>query len=209
MIIQSLNVGKIQQINGMETAFGKAPLDGPVFLGALGFAGDHQANKKYHGGPEKAVCVYSADRLPYWTERYGRPLAHPAFGENLTITGLTEETAFIGDIFRIGTAVVQISQPRVPCETIARIHSIADLSQAVRETGYSGWYLRVLTEGEVRAGDALEWLERPAGAITVARVNQIFHQQRNDREAVASLLEVPALAVPLREWATERLAQMQ
>lgn len=205
MLIQALNVGKIRSLNGFQTAFAKEPVAGPIFLGALGFAGDEQADKRHHGGPEKAVCCYPFAHYAYWDAFYGRPLPRPIFGENLTLTDCTEETVSIGDVYQAGTAVVQVCQPRVPCNSINKRHRLSDILQQATKTEYTGFYLRVLTEGQVSPGDELKLLERPAETLTVAQANEIFYRRRSDREALTGLLATPGLAEEWCDWATERL----
>lgn len=205
MLVHALNVGKIQRLNGFRTAFAKEPATGPVLLGALGFAGDEQADKKHHGGPEKAVCCYPLVHYAYWEAFSGRPLLPPVFGENLTLSDCTEETVSIGDRYRLGTAIVQVCQPRVPCNTLVKRHDLPAILKQATKTGYTGFYLRVLTEGLVAPGDRMELLERPADALTIAAANEIFYGQRKDRAAVTRLLATPALAEQWREWATNRL----
>lgn len=182
MIIRTLAVGRAALLPGTEirSAIYKQPVEGPVILGPEGFEGDTQVDRRYHGGPDKAVCVYAGDHYIYWEERLGRPLPPSAFGENLTIDGLTEAEAQIGDIYAMGTALVQVAQPRVPCEKVNLKFGDNLMVKQVVATGYTGYYLRVLQPGQVAAGDAVRLVERQPGAPTVAFANQIrFHEPEN------------------------------
>jgi MOSC domain-containing protein YiiM len=207
--IRSLHIGRPVTVehNGRQvrTAYFKEPVSGPVFLGRLGFDGDHQANRKYHGGPDKAVLAYATDHYPYWESVFGRPIGTAAFGENLLIAGLTEATACIGDQYRIGEAVVQVTQPRIPCHMTNIRHGVTDMPQRMIETGYTGFYLRVLSEGWVAPGDAVVLLHRPAGAPTVAHAHHVWHRGRQDREAMERLLSAEGLAQGWKESLEARL----
>lgn len=205
MRVHALNVGKPQLVNGFRTAFAKEPVTGPIHLGALGFEGDDVANHKYHGGPEKAVCCYPLAHYDYWENLAGRPLARPIFGENLTLTDCTEETVYIGDVYQVGSAVVQVCQPRVPCDTTVKRHQWQPILKEATRTGFTGFYLRVLTEGAVSVGDAMTLVERPAESLSIAEANEIFYRQRDDKAALQRLLALPALAEQWRDWATDRL----
>jgi len=128
----------------------KRAVEGPVWLGRENLAGDGQADRQHHGGPDHAVLAYSIDHYPAWREELGRELPPGSFAENLAITGRDESTVCIGDTYAIGTALVQVAQPRQPCVKIARRLGIPDLTRRVERTGRTGWYLRVLMR---RRGD--------------------------------------------------------
>lgn len=151
----------------------KAPVQGPVWLGRTHLAGDGQADRRVHGGPEQAVLAYAAQHYPLWRAELGIPeMDYGAFGENFTIDGLDEETVCLGDIYRIGAARVQVSQPRYPCWKLARRWHRNDLVARVLRTGRSGWYFRVLEEGWVEAGLAVRRLERPTPEQTILRAGE-------------------------------------
>ncbi len=153
-----------------RSAFFKSPVSGAVWLGTTNLAGDAQADRRVHGGPDQAVLVYSADHYPTWREELRMDeLSHGAFGENFTVSGQTEETVCIGDVYTVGEARVQVSKPRGPCWKIARRWRMKDLPARVAAHGWTGWYLRVLREGFVEAGMPVTLLERPDSALTVAR----------------------------------------
>ncbi len=198
MIVESLNIGlpKKEIFYGKEITTGmcKKPVAVSLDLRKRGFAGDGVADTKNHGGPDKAVCVYSLDHYPSWEEILGLKLPPAAFGENLSVSNLKEDDVCIGDVFRLGTARVQISQPRQPCKTLAARYGRSDLIKLVIDSGYTGFYLRVLKEGMVETGTPLLLEVRDPQRISVAAANHIFHHDRKNRQAIESLLAVSALS---------------
>jgi MOSC domain-containing protein YiiM len=187
-----------------QSGFFKAPVDGPRWLGRTNLVGDGQADLVNHGGPDKAVLSYAASHYPDWREQLEKPdLPHGAFGENFTIDGLTEETVCIGDRYALGQAIVEVSQPRAPCWKLARRWRIKDLTALVEQSGRTGWYVRVLEEGEVRAGLTLTLLERPYPEWTVARATRVMRGRTRDRAAAGALAGCEVLAASWRD----RLAQ--
>jgi MOSC domain-containing protein YiiM len=208
--LHSLQVGRPKPLayRGGEilTAFARGAVHGPVALGRMGLAGDEVGDKVNHGGPDMAVCAYPSEHYPYWAERLGRELPEAAFGENFTTEGLLEHGLRIGDAFRIGGAVVQVSQPRSPCYKIAARHGIKQLTAWVQQTGRTGFYLRVLEPGDVEAGAALDLVERPRHAITVAEVNRVAFHDKDDLDGVRAVLEASELTESWRTWFAERLA---
>lgn len=178
-----------------STGFYKQSVAGPVRLTLTGLAGDGQADRVNHGGPDKAVCVYPAGHYAYWRRALARPdLPAGAFGENFTVAGLTETDVCVGDVWGVGTATVEVSQPRQPCWKLARRWRVKDLALQVQQTGFTGWYFRVLAEGTVAAGDGPTLLARPAPAWTVAAANHVMHHSPSDAAAAAGLAAVPQLS---------------
>jgi MOSC domain-containing protein YiiM len=176
------------------SAIWKSPVAGPVHLGRLGLAGDAVANTKVHGGPEQAVLMYALSHYPAWQRELDRPLEPGAFGENLSVDLLTEDTVSIGDVFEIGDARLQVSQPRQPCATLARRHQVPDMIARVLRNGRSGWYLRVLREGSVEAGQTVRLVERPHPKWTVRRAARAMVGRARDRQEAAALAACPALS---------------
>jgi MOSC domain-containing protein YiiM len=212
-VVVAVNVGLPKSVpNGsrtVETGIFKNPVKGTVYLGRLGFAGDGQADLKNHGGSDKAVCVYSTDRFAFWENGILPKLAPGAFGENLSIAGAAEEDFCIGDTFAIGEAVLQLSQPRQPCFKLSVRYGVPELPEVVQETGYSGFYFRVLQEGNIQAGDRIERLERHPAGMTVMRANEIKYKCKNDAEAIRSLLAVEELADAWRGPLAKRLEGLE
>jgi MOSC domain-containing protein YiiM len=197
----------------LRTAIWRSTVDGPVRVETLGAEGDGVGDVDNHGGTDKALCAYVVDHLPGWSRQLGLDMAPGAFGENLSLTGLDEEEVAIGDVFRIGSTVTQVSQPRSPCATLARRWQVHDLVPQVRRSGQTGWYHRVLEPGEVQAGDAVELLERPHPAWTIARCNAVAYGlwdvEERDPELAAAAGEGAALPELSAEWTglLRRLAQ--
>ncbi|AWV88662.1 MOSC domain-containing protein [Bradymonas sediminis] len=183
-----------------RTGFFKDAVRGSIFLGRTNLDGDGQADLRVHGGPDKAVCVYPAARYPYWRERLGLELPYGSFGENFTVAGLDEDSVCIGDIFEVGEALVEVSQPRSPCWKLARRWGEKKLALWVQQTGFTGWYFRVLEEGEVACGQALRLRERPHPEWTVMRANAVRYDPARALEDAAALANLPALG---ESWRTK------
>lgn len=199
--VLSIQTGKIQTHNGFRTATYKDPVQGPLHLGKEGFAGDQQADRRYHGGPDKAALVYSNDHYAPWhAELFPHPLPPGAFGENILVSGITEKDVCVGDIYTLGESQVQVSQPRQPCGKQARRWGIPDLVDQINKRGWTGWYLRVLREGRVQSGDRFQLIERPNPEWPIPRAHQIMHYRRKDLEATEALAACPALS---HEWVAE------
>ena len=176
------------------TALLKAPMTEPQWLSELNIDGDEQADLQNHGGPDQALCVYPGVHYAHWSAQLGQPIGAGSFGENLTLAGpWAEKDVCIGDIFRLGEATVQVSQPRSPCWKIARRWQAPLLPQWLQDTGFTGWYMRVLTPGRIQPNRSLELLERPFPEWTVARANGAKYEHRHDRALVAELAACPAL----------------
>jgi MOSC domain-containing protein YiiM len=185
----------------------KWPVDGAVRLGRTNLAGDGQADLEHHGGPDKAVLAYAAAHYPDWqTELAPLELPFGAFGENLTIDGQDEWTVCIGDNFAIGDALVQVSQPRQPCWKLARRWGLKDLTARVQRTGRGGWYLRVLKEGTLCAGQTVVLRQRPYRRWTVALANDLMFRRLEDRMTMTALAACPLLASGWRATLSQRTA---
>ena len=205
----SLNVGKPVRFSyrgkELETGIFKQPTTETLYLSHVNLSGDGQADLVYHGGPDKAVCVYPYEHYAYWEERLNRKLPPAAFGENLTTAGLLERDVCIGDIYQLGDAVVQVSQPRQPCHKLAKRYDLPEMALWVQEKGYTGYYFRVLQEGNVSPDSELTLIERHAAGITVAEANRIMHHDKHDLEAVKSILAVAELSANWRHTFQKRL----
>ncbi len=189
----------------LVTAAHKEPVAGPVAVGRLGLAGDEQGNRKVHGGPDKAVLVYPFGHYAAWREA-GIDVPEGGLFENITLDGPTEADVRLGDVWQLGTARVQVTQPRRPCRTIADRWGRPGLAREVQEEGRTGFYLRVLDEGVVAAGDTMVLLERPAGAVSAAEVSRVMNLDRRDQAGIEALLAAPELPEAWRSTLTRRLA---
>lgn len=209
MELISLNVGKTTSLlynrKTVESGILKFPAEKSVFLSKTGFTGDEQADLVHHGGEDKAVCVYASEHFPYWEEKLGQPMVFGAFGENMTVKGLLETDIHIGDIFHIGEAIVQISQPRQPCFKLAARYKKPKLPLLVQETGFTGFYFRVLKEGTVHPGDRFICEKKHPLAITIAFANQIMYERTPPRHLLQQLLAVEELAESWRAPLSKKL----
>ncbi|HEX5003897.1 MAG TPA: MOSC domain-containing protein [Gemmatimonadales bacterium] len=205
MILRSIQVG-VPRSYGSEgaedsldrpwtSAIAKQPISGAVWVGRLGVAGDMQADRRVHGGPEKAVLAYGYAHYARWKELLGRADVGPGwFGENLTIAGLEERTACIGDRLAIGQARLEVTQPRQPCATLNRRFHRKDMVKLVQAHHRTGWYLRVLTEGWVEAGMEVTLADRPYPQWPVFEASVLMVERAQRREEAARLAACPALS---------------
>ncbi|PWR23976.1 MOSC domain-containing protein [Zavarzinia compransoris] len=187
----------------------KQPVDGPRRLTRTGFAGDAQGDLRHHGGPDKAVHHYPFDHYAAWAADLG-PLPRlgraGAFGENLSSLGLTEAGVAVGDVFRLGGAVLEVSQGRQPCWKLNLRFGVADMARRVQASGRTGWYYRVIEDGMVAPGDALALLDRRAPAWSLTRLWRILYVDVLDRDELAAMAAEPLLPAGWRHYAEKRLA---
>ncbi len=211
MQVISVNVSlpRIETIDGVEvaTAIFKTPADGPVMLRTLDFDGDAQGDPIAHGGPDQAAYVYPWEHYAYWSKELGQPQWPPGqFGENLTIAGLSEDEVRIGDEFAIGDAVVMVSQPRTPCYKLAHKMGLREFPKQFLASGRIGFYLRVVREGVIKAGDAVERVKSDPEAFTVRAVSHLRYFDRGNVEGFRRAAELPALSQGWRNAFAELLA---
>jgi MOSC domain-containing protein YiiM len=178
------------------SAIGKEPVS-EVMLTIDGFVGDTVAATEFHGGPERAVCLYPLEHYALWEKEFGVKLTAPSFGENLSVNGMKEDSVFVGDTFELGEAVIQISQGRIPCSKISKFNQTAGLLKRVVETGYTGYFFRVLKEGKVESSSKLTLVSRNEHHISILFANQIYFHDRKNKEAIGRILKVEELA---KEW---------
>jgi MOSC domain-containing protein YiiM len=211
MRIISLNVGlpSAQLYEGREviTAGAKQPVPRAI-LRFTNFDGDGQADELNHGGFEKAVCVYPFDHYPYWNRQLRRDLKPGAFSENLTVWGAIETEVCVGDVFRIGEAMVQVSQPRMPCAKLAGKNESKMLPKVIADTGYTGFYMRVLSEGLVAAGDSFDLKRAHSERITIAEVNNIIYEKSYDVALIERLAELAEFSEVGRALFARRLQRL-
>lgn len=196
--------------NGEPSAIDKHAVGRPLWLGQAGFAGDGQGDPRHHGGSEKAVHHYPAEHYAAWCRELPEvaqaALQPGGFGENLSTTGLTEASLCIGDQWRLGEALLEVSQPRKPCWKLNQRFGLPDMARRVQASGRIGWYYRVLQPGLVAPDALLERLERPHPDWPLARLPEILWGERSDREALAAMADLAALAPAWRDPARRRLA---
>ncbi|KAI3589415.1 hypothetical protein D9X30_4998 [Cupriavidus sp. U2] len=213
--IDALLAGRVRPFGpkGVPSGIDKTAIDGPVRVTTIGLDVDEQGDPKHHGGPEKAIHHYPRDHYAGWRgelaghggnidvlERAG------AFGENLSTTGLTEADVCIGDRFRLGTALVEVSQARQPCWKLNHRFGFAGMSRAVQGSGRTGWYYRVIEEGDLAAGDRLVLVARPCPDWSLQRLLHVLYVDRLNIAALAEMAELPVLAESWRKLARQRVA---
>ncbi len=186
----------------------KLPASGPVWAGKTGLAGDGQADLSVHGGVDKAVYAYPAEHYPLWRAELDLELPFGAFGENLTVEGLLEDEVCIGDVYWVGDVLLQVTQPRGPCWKLARRLGVSDLEDRFNRSGRTGFYLRVLQEGNIAPGMALERISRPAAQWSVLRAHRLREDVNRDPKAAAALAALPELAASFRRDLEKRLASI-
>ena len=208
-IVTAVCTGTARPFNGAElSAITKRPRESAVQVLTEGLAPDEQADRRVHGGPEMALHLYPLDNHAWWRGEIGD---HPAldepggFGSNLAVRGLTEEMVHIGDRFRLGTALIEVSQPRQPCWKIEHRFGHKGMVARIIASGRSGWYFRVIETGEVAAGDSLERVATGAEDWSVARVFRTLVAGKATRDELAELAALATLAPKLREKASARL----
>lgn len=179
-----------------------------VYLSSQGFEGDEVADKKHHGGPDRAVCLYPAEHYIQWEQELGKTLPVAAFGENLTVTNMLEADVCIGDIYKIGDAVIQVTQGRIPCSTIDRYTEANTLLKRLIETGYTGFLARVLEEGTICADSTIELVEKHPARISVLYCNEVYFKN-NDAIAMKQIQAVDALAEDWKEKLEKRIQVLQ
>ncbi len=212
MTLKSVNVSMPKDIvhNGkvVTTGIFKEPAEGRVMLRRLNLDGDGQADLWGHGGAVRAVYVYSFENYAYWARELGRDnFTIGQFGENFTVEGMLEDDIQIGDVFRIGSALVEVSQPRVPCYKLAIKMGIEGFQNQFLASGRMGFYFRVLEEGEVGAGDTIELVKRDPRAMTVREVNELLYFDKENLKGTAKALDIPALSHGWKGSFEERLAK--
>jgi len=203
MRILSVNVGqpRLAEFGGMQasTSIFKSPVEGRVAVRTLNIAGDAQADLTVHGGRAKAVYVYPHEHYAYWREELGDELVPGNFGENLTTQGVLEETICIGDQLEIGSALFAVTQPRTPCYKLQFRFQRADMTKRFFQSRRFGFYLAVVREGEVGAGDEIRIAARDPNGVTVGDVIRLFAGDVRDGELVERALRVHTLPTGWQE----------
>jgi MOSC domain-containing protein YiiM len=217
MKVVSLNVGLPRDVlwhaRPVTTGIYKEPVQGRVALRKLNLDGDRQADLTVHGGAEKAVYCYPSEHYDYWKKELpGREVPFAAFGENFTTQGLLEDTIRLGDTFSVGSAEVVVTQPRLPCYKLGIRFQSDDMVKLFLASGRSGFYLAVLREGEVAAGDEIRQIAQDRNAVPVSEITRLYIAKRFSGEDVASLgraLQVAALPESWKDYFRDRLHRMK
>ena len=206
--VVSVNVGRPQQLSvrrgrPLMSAIGKAPVEGRVRVAGVNVEGDDQADRRVHGGPDKAVYAYATEDTAFWEGELGRELGPGAFGENLTTEGLDVSGAVVGERWRIGDVELEVCQPRLPCSKLALRMGERTMVKRFANASRPGAYLRIVREGTLGAGDPIEVISRPAHGVTVRDVSDAILLDEGLLERAAAAPELPA---DLAEWMRERAA---
>lgn len=204
----SLPITVEQEDKIISTAIFKKPVDGPVYVSTMNLSGDRQADLKNHGGTDKAVYAFSFDHYAYWRTILQLPaVPYGQFGENLTITGLDEASLNIGDQIKIGSCLLEVSQPRIPCFKLGIATGNRDMPRLFIEHGATGIYFRVVKEGEIAAGDPTEIVRRGNHRLSVKTLfSSYFNPDPKNSGVLESALEIPELAQEWKEKIVKKLA---
>jgi MOSC domain-containing protein YiiM len=203
-VVLSVNVGGVAPFKAgraKRSAIVKAPVEGPVAVHGVNLDGDDQADRRVHGGPEQAVYAYARESYAWWEEELGRALAPGTFGENLTLEGVEVDGAPIGERWRVGTTLLEVTGPRIPCFKLAARMGDPKFVKRFAQARRSGAYLRIVAEGELQAGDEVRIAARPEHDVTVAMVNDAL---LHDHALAARIVAAPELHARIREWALQR-----
>jgi MOSC domain-containing protein YiiM len=196
----------------VPSAFRKHYVEGPVLVGLLGLAGDEQADLTVHGGPEKAVYAYASEHYATWSAElpeHREKFVGGGFGENLTVGGMLERDLCVGDVHRIGTALLQVCQPRQPCFKLALFFDDRRMVKAMVRNARAGWYYRVLEEGEIEGDDEVRLEDRPHPDFSFERLIHIVNFGQASADELQAMSAMAGLASRLRERASAALAALQ
>ena len=208
MRIISVNTGPVRQMTvgtqRVGSAIDKRAASKPVALCSSGLSGDEQADSRFHGGPDQAVYIYSADDYRWWAEQLGRDLVPGIFGENLTIDGMPDDL-FVGDRLLIGRVLLEVTGPRLPCSKLAAVMGDDDFARTFITAERPGAYCRVLNEGRLSAGDAVNLIS--GTDVSMRELFRLNYDSRPSRDALQRVLDVP-LAERLRDKFARRLERL-
>jgi MOSC domain-containing protein YiiM len=206
--VLSVNTGRARQVSvrrgrPVMSAIGKAPVEGRVRVEGEQVAGDEQADRRVHGGPDKAVYAYATEDTAWWAQELGRELPPGMFGENLTTEGVDVSGAVVGERWRIGELELEVAQPRLPCFKLGVRFGDPLMVKRFAKAERPGAYLRIVTPGEIGAGDAIEVVERPDHGVSVRLVSRALLL---DETLLTRAAAAPQLPEPLASWMLERAA---
>jgi MOSC domain-containing protein YiiM len=204
--VLSVNVGTVREFEyggrPAKSAIWKSPAVGRIAARGVNLAGDDQADRKAHGGPDKVVYAYAIEDERWWEQEIGRPLAYGEFGENLTTEEIDVNNALVGERWEIGTTVLEVSEPRIPCWRLGVRINDKMFPRRFTEALRPGAYLRIAVEGDVGAGDEIRVVERPGHGLTIRDVFRIYTRDHNE---VERLLAIPRMSESWRRWADDWL----
>jgi MOSC domain-containing protein YiiM len=204
--VLSVNVGSVREFEyggrPARSAIWKSPASGRIVVRGVNLACDDQADRKAHGGPDKVVYTYAVEDARWWQQQIGRALGYGEFGENLTTEGIEVNDALIGDRWQIGTTVLEVSEPRIPCWRLGVRMNDKTFPRQFTQAMRPGSYLRLVVEGSLGAGDEIRVIERPTHGLTIRDVFRIYTR---DRDEIQRLVAVPQMSESWKRWAVDWL----
>lgn len=213
MQLISVNVGQPRKVfwknQVVETGIFKEAVEGRVAVGKFNIEGDRQADLTVHGGWDKAIYAYPAEHYSFWREQFlDMELPWGMFGENLTLTGLLENTVHIGDRFQVGTARLMVTQPRLPCLKLGMKFGRDDMVKRFLASGLTGFYFAVLREGDVAAGDSISLQQQDEHQVMVADFVRLYREDKYNLDLIRRVVAVEALPDEWRDYFQERLVKL-
>ena len=208
--VLSINVGQAREFmykdRPAKSAIWKAPITGRIAARGVNLEGDDQADRKAHGGVDKAVYAYAIEDLRWWEETLARSLPYGQFGENLTTEGIEVNDALIGEHWEIGSTVLEVSEPRIPCWRLGVRMEDETFPRRFTEALRPGAYLRIIVEGDLGAGDEIRVTFRPPHDLTIRDFFRIYTRDRHELER---LLAIPGISESWRQWAESLLQKVR
>ena len=187
------------------TGFFKKPVNEKIFLDELGFRGDGVGDSRIHGGKDLAVCAYFVDHFSHWKIELDREIKPGDFGENLSLAGINETQINIGDIFRLGEAEIEVSQPRQPCHKLNKVFDLQAMACKIQTTGYTGCYFRVKKTGWVKPDSLFQKIQEGSGKVSIEMVNVLMFKEKKNQDLLKKLTSLQALSTKWREKFKKRL----
>ena len=215
MKMVSINIASVERVSldggpkKHKSGFFKMPVSEPVFLDLAGFKGDGVGDSRIHGGRDKAVCAYCVKHFPYWVEKLQSDIAPGAFGENLSLEGPLETDISIGDIFEVGSAQIQVSQPRQPCYKLNKVFNNQEMACNVQKTGFTGYYFRVIKTGLVEPGASMKLIEKDPSRFSIEKANALLRKGGSNIKHMEELISLQALSKDWREMFEKRLKKIK
>ncbi|MDV2685665.1 MOSC domain-containing protein [Alkalihalophilus lindianensis] len=210
--IQAIHLGIPREIEHgskiIKTSIFKEPTENVVSIHSTGINGDTQADLIHHGGVDKAICAYPYEHYSFWENKLSQDVGSSAFGENLTLIGWLEKDVHIGDVFELGSAIIQVSQPRHPCFKLGLKHKQPKIPLWVKETGFSGYYFRVVKEGEASLANELIRIEKRSEHPTIMEVNECRHNPHATKGQLEAMVEIKELALEWQDAFRKKLTTM-
>lgn len=209
IILESVNIGEITELNHangtVKSGIFKTPTEKIVKITHNGISGDAQADLKAHGGRDKIVCVYPFEHHDWWDKELHINFLPGYAGENFTTNGLIEDTVCIGDQYQIGTAILEVSQPRQPCYKLAARHGDKSIAKKVQQAGKTGFYFRCIQEGNVQVGDELELIQRPNSEFTIEKANHLMHIDKMNIQHMQKFVNLETLSESWKKYFNKRI----